>query len=57
MIFIIDKSLLSSARILRHDIQSFVVNNEDYPNASEVSLAISVGKMPQSLLKRAVAEL
>ena len=43
--------LHSAASILRHDIQSFVVNNEDYPNASEVSLAISVGKMPQSLLK------
>jgi hypothetical protein len=29
------------ASILRHDIQSFVINNEDY----------SVEKMPQSLLK------
>jgi hypothetical protein len=36
---------------LRHDIQSFVINNEDYPNANEVSLAIFVEKMPQSLLK------
>jgi hypothetical protein len=29
----------------------FSINNEDYPNANEVSLAISVEKMPQSLLK------
>jgi hypothetical protein len=29
----------------------FFINNEDYPNANEVSLAISVEKMPQSLLK------
>ena len=36
--------LHSAARILRHDIQSFVINNEDYQNASEVSLAISVEK-------------
>jgi hypothetical protein len=43
--------LHSAASILRHDIQSFVINNEDYPNANEVSLAISVEKMPQSLLK------
>jgi hypothetical protein len=28
----------------------FFINNEDYPNANEVSLAISVEKMPQSLL-------
>jgi hypothetical protein len=31
--------------------RSFVINNEDYPNANEVSLAISVANMPQSLLK------
>jgi hypothetical protein len=43
--------LHSAASILRHDIHSFVINNEDYPNANEVSLAISVAKMPQSLLK------
>jgi hypothetical protein len=43
--------LHSAASILRHDIQSFVVNNEDYPNANEVSLAISVEKMSQSILK------
>jgi hypothetical protein len=43
--------LHSAASILRHDIQSFVINNEDYPNANEVSLAISVEKMPQSILK------
>jgi hypothetical protein len=43
--------LYSAASILRHDIQSFVINNEDYPNANEVSLAIFVEKMPQSLLK------
>jgi hypothetical protein len=29
----------------------FFINNEDYPNANEVSLSISVEKMPQSLLK------
>jgi hypothetical protein len=29
----------------------FFINNENYPNANEVSLAISVEKMPQSLLK------
>jgi hypothetical protein len=31
----------------------FFINNKDYPNANEVSLAISVEKMPlpQSLLK------
>jgi uncharacterized protein (DUF1778 family) len=33
--------LHSAASILRHDIQSFVINNEDYPNANEVSLSIS----------------
>ena len=43
--------LHSAASILRHDIHSFVINNEDYPTANEVSLAISVAKMPQSLLK------
>ena len=43
--------LHSAASILRHDIQSFVINNEDYPNANEVSLAISVEKMSQSILK------
>jgi hypothetical protein len=41
--------LHSAASILRHDIQSFFINNEDYPNANEVSLAISIEKMPQSL--------
>ena len=29
----------------------FFINNEDYPNANEVSLSISVEKMPQSLFK------
>jgi hypothetical protein len=37
--------LHSAASILRHDIQSFVINNGDNPNANEVSLAISVEKM------------
>jgi hypothetical protein len=46
-----EHTLHSAESILRHDIQSFVINNEDYPNANEVSLAISVEKMPQSLLK------
>ena len=46
--------LHSAASILRHDIQSFVINNEDYPNSNEVSLAISVEKMPQSLLNLSV---
>jgi uncharacterized protein (DUF1778 family) len=43
--------LHSAASILKHDIQSFVINNDDYPNANEVSLAISVEKMSQSILK------
>jgi hypothetical protein len=32
-------------------IRVFFIHNEDYPNANEVSLAISVEKMPQSLLE------
>jgi hypothetical protein len=27
--------LHSAASILRHDIQSFVINNEDYPNVNQ----------------------
>jgi hypothetical protein len=46
-----DVTVQPTASILRHDIQSFVNNNEDYPNGNEVSLAISVEKMPQSILK------
>jgi hypothetical protein len=46
-----DQILHAAIRILRHDIEKISISTDEYPTANEVSLALSMDRMPLSLTK------
>jgi hypothetical protein len=44
-------SVHAAIRILRRDIEKISISTDEYPTANEVSLALSMNRMPLSLTK------